>query len=38
MSYTNTKVSYIGTNEEEVELQKKGVKPDYYEYDKAIEV
>ena len=36
MSYTQTKVTYIGTNEEELELEKRGVKPDYYEYDQAI--
>ena len=36
MSYTQTKVTYIGTNENELELEKKGVKPDYYEYDQAI--
>ena len=36
MSYTNTKVTYIGTNEEEIELEKKGVKPDYYQYDQDI--
>ena len=36
MSYTKTKVTYIGTNEEELELENKGVKPDYYEYDQAI--
>ena len=31
-----TKVTYIGTDENELELEKKGVKPDYYEYDQAI--
>ncbi len=36
MSYTKTKVTYIGTNEEEIELQSKDLKPDYYEYDQAI--
>ena len=36
MSYTKTKVTYIGTNEEELEFEKRGVKPDYYEYDQAI--
>ena len=36
MSYTQTKVTYIGTDENELELENKGVKPDYYEYDQAI--
>lgn len=36
MSYTQTKVTYIGTDENKLELEKKGVKPDYYEYDQAI--
>jgi len=36
MSYTQTKVTYIGTDENELELEKKGVKPDYHEYDTKI--
>ena len=36
MSYTQTKVTYIGTDENELDLEKKGVKPDYHEYDTKI--
>ncbi len=36
MSYTNVKVSYVGTNQNEVDAEKKGVKPDFHEFDTKI--
>ena len=37
MSYTNVKVSYVGTNKDEVDAEKKGVKPDFHEFDTKID-
>ena len=36
MSYTNVKVSYIGTSQDEVDAEKKGVKPDFHEFDTCL--
>ena len=36
MAYTNVKVTYVGTDEKELDAEKKGVKPDYHEFDTKV--
>lgn len=36
MAYTNVKVTYVGTDEKKLDAEKKGVKPDYHEFDTKV--